>query len=178
MTGIGERIHDAAERLGADWEADVDRVRQWTGHPSESSGTPHPSQQEEQMTETTTAPAAPFWSAVHQNLETFTSRMEAFLPKLRDVATKPWLDTLIEAGLAAAGQPEADAVFTGTIAILNAHANGENVGDVILDLLKVVMHKSPPAPVVPRAAAPAAVRAFQAEGAPPVAPTAGIPQVI
>jgi hypothetical protein len=159
-----DRLHDAAEKLGDNWEADVTKVRQWASHHGQPAQT-DPTTQENNMTETAThapadAPVVPFWSAVHQNLDTFASRLETFLPKLRDIATAPWLDELIEAGLLASGQGVAEEVFAGIVTLLKARP--QDMEGAAFDLLRAVMHHAEPAGPVP--ARPSFTPAAAADG--------------
>lgn len=114
----------AVGRLEDDWDAAVEQVREWTGHPSESSGPSNPPQQEEPVTETPVAPldapVVPFWPAVHQNLDTFASRLATFLPKLRDMAENGYVADVIEGVLTATGQGMAAEEFAALVAVLKA----------------------------------------------------------
>lgn len=140
-----------------------------------------PSQPEER-TMTTPAQAAvtadstlPWWTALHQNLTVFDDHIQAFLPKIRTIATNPALDDGVEALLAAFAGPMAPEVFAGVIALLKADPADHL--DAAIGLLTTVAHQAPAVdPVlaslqtsVPQ---PAAVQQQQATGtgSQPIAP--------
>lgn len=106
-----------------------------------------PSQPEEH-TMTTPAQAAvtadstlPWWSALHQNLAVFDSRLQTFLPKIRTIATNPALDDGVEALLAAFAGPMAPEVFAGVITLLKADPADHL--DATIALLTTVAHQAP-----------------------------------
>lgn len=94
----------------------------------------------------TSAPAGtelPWWTALHQNLAVFASRIDVFLPKLEAIATNPMLDDGVEALLTAFAGPMADEVFTAVITLLKAEPDGHL--SAAIDLLSVIAHKTPAA---------------------------------
>lgn len=99
------------------------------------------------------AQAIPFWSALHQNLAVFTSRVDSFLPKIARIAdaaaVNPVLDDVVEAALTAAGMGVAEEVFSGIVTLLKAAPDGQE--SAAFDLLKTVMHQPAAAPAKPQA---------------------------
>lgn len=109
---------------------------------------PHQQQDQSQQEEhTMTTPAGaptselPWWSALHQNLAVFDSRLQTFLPKIQTIATNPALDDGVEALLAAFAGPMAPEVFAGVITLLKADPADHL--DAAIGLLTTVAHKSP-----------------------------------
>lgn len=110
----------------------------------------HAAPQPEEHTMTTPAPAAvtadstlPWWTALHQNLTVFDDHIQAFLPKIRTIATNPALDEGVEALLAAFAGPMAPEVFAGVITLLKA-APADHM-DAAIGLLTTVAHQAPAA---------------------------------
>lgn len=104
---------EAAEHIAED-------VAHLIHHPKEST-----------VTETTQAaaqdaqaipPVQSFLSALHQNMATFRSRIDQFLPVLEKLAADPKFDDLVRAALLAADLGVAGEVFTGAVDMLNAAA--------------------------------------------------------
>lgn len=67
-------------------------------------------------------PVQTFLAALHQNMATFRSRIDQFLPVLERLALDPKFDSLVKAALLAANLGVAEEVFTGAVDMLNAAA--------------------------------------------------------
>lgn len=67
-------------------------------------------------------PVQTFLAALCQNMATFRSRLEQFLPVLERLAVDPKFDSLVKAALLADSHGVAGEVFTGATDMLNAAA--------------------------------------------------------